>query len=70
MKAGFGKCNITLRAGVELYGFGPYLNRSSIGVRQKPLRIMLDGKELPFRMQGNKIELSLKKSGTLEFQFR
>lgn len=33
MKAGFGKVNITPRVGVELYGFGPFLNRKSIGVR-------------------------------------
>ena len=33
MKAGFGKCDITPRVGVELYGFGPFLNRKSIGVR-------------------------------------
>ena len=33
MKAGFGKCEITPRVGVELYGFGPFLNRKSIGVR-------------------------------------
>ena len=33
MRAGFGKFDITLRVGVELYGFGPFLNRKSIGVR-------------------------------------
>ena len=33
MKAGFGRCDITPRVGVELYGFGPFLNRKSIGVR-------------------------------------
>ncbi len=33
MKAGFAKQDITPRVGVELYGFGPYLNRCSIGVR-------------------------------------
>ena len=33
LKAGFGKCEITPRVGVELYGFGPFLNRRSIGIR-------------------------------------
>ena len=33
MKAGFGKFDITPRIGVELYGFGPYKNRKSIGIR-------------------------------------
>ena len=33
MRAGFGKFNITPRVGVELYGFGPFLNRKSIGIR-------------------------------------
>jgi len=33
LKAGFTKQDITPRVGVELYGFGPYLNRRSIGVR-------------------------------------
>ncbi len=28
MRAGFGKFNITPRVGVELYGFGPFLNRN------------------------------------------
>ena len=33
LKAGFGKCEITPRVGVELYGFGPFLNRRSVGIR-------------------------------------
>lgn len=33
MKAGFGKTDITPRIGVELYGFGPFINRNAIGVR-------------------------------------
>ncbi|MBO7148027.1 MAG: neutral/alkaline non-lysosomal ceramidase N-terminal domain-containing protein [Lentisphaeria bacterium] len=33
MRAGFGKADITPRVGVELYGFGPFLNRKSIGIR-------------------------------------
>jgi hypothetical protein len=33
MKAGFAKIDITPRIGVELCGFGPYLNRHSTGVR-------------------------------------
>ena len=33
MRAGFGKFNITPRVGVELYGFGPFLNRKSVGIR-------------------------------------
>jgi hypothetical protein len=35
MKIGFGKVDITPRVGVELCGFGPYLNRHSIGVRDR-----------------------------------
>jgi hypothetical protein len=35
MKAGFAKVDITPRVGVELSGFGPFLNRRSIGVRDK-----------------------------------
>lgn len=33
LKAGFAKYDITPRVGVQLYGFGAYLNRYSIGVR-------------------------------------
>ena len=33
MRAGFGKYDITPRVGVELYGFGPFQNRASIGIR-------------------------------------
>ena len=33
MRIGFGKSDITPRVGVELCGFGPYLNRRSIAVR-------------------------------------
>ena len=33
MRAGFGKKDITPRVGVELYGFGPFLNRKSVGIR-------------------------------------
>ncbi len=35
MKVGFGRVDITPRAGVELCGFGPYLCRRSIGIRDK-----------------------------------
>jgi hypothetical protein len=35
MKAGFAKTDITPRVGVQLYGFGPFLNRNSIAVRDK-----------------------------------
>ena len=35
MKAGFAKIDITPRVGVQLRGFGPYLNRYSIGVRDR-----------------------------------
>jgi hypothetical protein len=35
MKVGFAKSDITPRVGVELCGFGPYLNRHSIGVRDR-----------------------------------
>lgn len=35
MQIGFGKIDITPRVGVELCGFGPFLNRHSIGVRDR-----------------------------------
>ena len=35
LEAGFGKIDITPRVGVELCGFGPFLNRHSIGVRDR-----------------------------------
>lgn len=35
MKIGFGKTDITPRIGVELCGFGPYILRRSIGVRDR-----------------------------------
>lgn len=35
MRIGFGKSDITPRVGVELCGFGPYLNRHSIAVRDR-----------------------------------
>jgi len=35
IEAGFAKVDITPRVGVELCGFGPYLNRHSVGVRDR-----------------------------------
>ena len=35
MDFGFGKVNITPRVGVELYGYGPFLNRHSIAIRER-----------------------------------
>lgn len=35
LEAGFGKVDITPRVGVELCGFGPFLNRHSIGMRDR-----------------------------------
>lgn len=35
MRLGFAKVDITPRVGVELCGFGPYLNRHSVGVRDR-----------------------------------
>ena len=35
MKAGFAKVDITPRVGVELCGFGPFIQRRSIGVRDR-----------------------------------
>ena len=50
MKAGFAKTDITPRGGVELSGFGPFLNRHSIGVRDRlwarAMAIEQDGKTL------------------------
>lgn len=33
VQIGFGRCELTPRVGVELAGFGPYINRHSMGVR-------------------------------------
>lgn len=50
MKAGFAKVDITPRIGVELCGFGPYLNRHSTAVRDrlnaKAFAVDLDGKKI------------------------
>ncbi len=35
MKIGFGRTDITPRVGVELCGFGPYITRHSVGVRDR-----------------------------------
>ncbi len=49
MKAGFGRFDITPRVGVELYGFGPYLNRRSIAVRD-----ILEARAAAFEVNGKK----------------
>ncbi len=51
MKAGFGVCDITPRVGVQLYGFGPFLNRQSIAVRDP-----LDARAAAFQL-GDKTAL-------------
>ena len=33
MKAGFSEFDITPRVGVQLFGFGPFINRVSTGIR-------------------------------------
>lgn len=35
MKVGFGIKDITPRVGVQLYGFGPFINRVSVGIRER-----------------------------------
>ncbi|MDD4097825.1 MAG: neutral/alkaline non-lysosomal ceramidase N-terminal domain-containing protein [Lentisphaeria bacterium] len=49
MKAGFAVKNITPRVGVELSGFGPYLNRHSIGVRD-----LLEARAAAFEVAGKR----------------
>ncbi len=49
MKAGFAKVDITPRAGVELAGFGPFLNRHSSGVRDP-----LEARAAAFESGGNR----------------
>ena len=48
LKAGFAQYDITPRAGVGLYGFGPYLNRHAVAVRDyleaRAAAFALDGK--------------------------
>lgn len=50
MRFGFAKVDITPRVGVEMCGFGPYLNRHSIGVRDRlwsrAMACELDGRVL------------------------
>ena len=50
MKAGFGVVDITPRVGVQLYGFGPYLNRNSIAVRDK-----LEARAAAFDSDGRRV---------------
>lgn len=50
MKAGFGKVDITPRVGVEMCGFGPFLHRYSIGVRDP-----LSAKAMALEMDGNTV---------------
>ena len=59
---------VELDAEGHIVAYNTFLD--DVSIRQKAYEEWHDGKELPFRMQGNKIELSLGKSGTLEFQFR
>ena len=49
MKAGFGKIDITPRIGSELYGFGPFLNRRSMAVRD-----ILEARSAAFEIDGQK----------------
>jgi len=53
MKAGFAKVDITPRTGVELCGFGPYLNRHSTAVRDN-----LWAKAFALEVGGEKIVLA------------
>ena len=50
MKAGFGVVDITPRVGVELYGFGPYLNRHSIAVRDR-----IEARAAAFESEGKRV---------------
>lgn len=52
MQAGFAKTDITPRVGVELSGFGPFINRHSIGVRDK-----LWARALALEQHGKKLVL-------------
>ncbi|HQL88165.1 MAG: hypothetical protein GX574_06140 [Lentisphaerae bacterium] len=52
MKAGFAVKNITPRVGVELCGFGPFLNRHSIGVRD-----LLEARAAAFEVAGKRAVL-------------
>ena len=50
MKVGFGVVDITPRVGVELYGFGPYLNRHSIAVRDR-----IEARAAAFESEGKRV---------------
>ncbi len=52
LRAGFGRSDITPRVGVQLYGFGPYLNRNSIGVRDP-----LEARAAAFELAGKRAVL-------------
>ncbi len=52
LKAGFARQDITPRVGVELYGFGPYLRRYSIGVRAP-----LEARAAVFELDGKRIAI-------------
>ena len=49
MKAGFARFDITPRTGVGLYGFGPFLNRNSIAVRDK-----IEARAAAFELEGKR----------------
>ena len=50
LRAGFGTYNITPRVGVELYGFGPYQNRKSVGIHD-----LLEARVGAFEAGGRKV---------------
>ncbi len=50
MRAGFSKVNITPRIGVELYGFGPFENRTASGVRD-----ILEARTAAFEANGKTV---------------
>ena len=52
IRCGFAKYDITPRIGVELYGFGPFLNRISRGVRD-----ILEARAAAFECDGKKVVL-------------
>ena len=49
-QAGFSRVDITPRVGVELYGFGPYRHRYSIGVRD-----ILEARAAAFSLNGKTV---------------
>ena len=62
-QAGFSRVDITPRVGVELYGFGPYRHRYSIGVRD-----ILEARAAAFSLDGKTVVIVTNDLCTIDMQ--